>query len=1318
MPGLSAPVIHPHCCMNIHPRLSCASLLTWLAWGAALDAEAPTSFWRPVISVVEERPDGLRLVYEAGRESISWLGESPPLHAAQIRNMLCACAIGVPLDAEVELNVVEARVVARLDIEEAEKILSDEDALVRADGPVAVDETGFARSQRIARVAFAPGLNEQGEILLYDRVVVDVSFSYGKVEAPTGGASVRRDRWGEMMYRQMVINYDQARKWRLPHRGSASKVTQQPPAEGTRLRIVVRGRPGMYKVTGQDMIDAGVRLEDVEADRIRFLYGGGSILGRAKVVSSGIDLRETAIVVEDGDDGSFDREDFVLFYGQPPSRWEYNRSTGLYRWRQNLYTKDNVYFLEFGSAEPGPRAAIVDGSPGSGGIARSDRYRERLRQEGEFLLLRLFEQIPTGYDWYWEAFNGNARNFPTVLRDVAPEEPVVINLRFWGGDETTHRFAVSWNDQPAATVRFNGSESRAVTALQGAREGRNELGLIHEEGHEEWGSAKLDWYELEYSRRLVAVDGELAFNWDDAVRHAVRGNSDNDDDGDGAAGEFHLSGFPERPRIFVTSEVFAMKEIVDFTHDTSDSTVVFRGRFAGVIVPPRYVVSPPEKWRRPARIEIDPASQLKSPNNGADYVIITHADFRQASARLAAWRAQDDRFGAPMNTAVVDVADIYDEFSGGLLDPMAIRSFVNYAVDNWDPAPFFILLVGDGTYDYKNNSLTSHTNWIPAYQDGDHMYDEWYVRIEGEDRLPDLAIGRLPVQTAAQAEGLVDKIIGYDRSPEVGPWQVRSLLVSDDVNHPQKPGQREEFFIIDSETMARSAMPEDLNLEKLYIGHYPLEGRTKPKARDEFIRQFNAGALILTFVGHGNPGTLAHERMFVLSRDLDDIDNGGRLPLMYTAASQVGVFDDPARVSIPEALLNRADGGVIGFISATRVGYHTSNMVLAIEFHRHMYRSDETHVPVGLALTAAKVTSVVPEGPHDRGNVQRYSLLGDPAMRLARPRYKIGLNAPNSLSALEEVRLEGEVLAPDGQPDRQFSGSAWIQVFDSSARAQVEGQDYEQIGAPIFRSLAVVEEGRFEAIFRVPKDINYNANEGRLSAYVWGDRRPAAFGALTDIFLSGTAASIEPDDEGPTITVGFKGQAGFRSGDFVSPRPIMETLIEDAGGINITGEPGHHIVLTLDGETFNVTEFFSNRQGNYQSGVLEYELPELEPGTHEIRLKAWDGFNNSAKVELEVEVSEEGDSPLSDMLFFPNPMRDQGHFTYILSVPAQTVHISVFTLAGKLVEQLEVAGEPGYNQIAWNPREPLANGSYLYRIKAIFASGAQIETTDIVQVVQ
>ena len=115
--------------------------------------------------------------------------------------------------------------------------------------------------------------------------------------------------------------------------------------------------------------------------------------------------------------------------------------------------------------------------------------------------------------------------------------------------------------------------------------------------------------------------------------------------------------------------------------------------------------------------------------------------------------------GSTAQVLSVDVQDIYDEFSGGMLDPAALRNFLGYAESNWQRPPMFVLLLGDGSYDYKNNSKTSTGNWIPPYQDGDSTYDEWYTYLLGDDELPDMAIGRIPAQSATEANNIVDKII-------------------------------------------------------------------------------------------------------------------------------------------------------------------------------------------------------------------------------------------------------------------------------------------------------------------------------------------------------------------------------------------------------------------------------------------------------------------------------------------------------------------------------------------------------------------------------
>ena len=625
-------------------------------------------------------------------------------------------------------------------------------------------------------------------------------------------------------------------------------------------------------------------------------------------------------------------------------------------------------------------------------------------------------------------------------------------------------------------------------------------------------------------------------------------------------------------------------------------------------------------------------------------------------------------------------------------------------------------LIGDGTYDYKNNSSTSQGNWIPAFQDGDSTYDEWYTRVVGGDLFPDMAIGRLTVQTAAAADVVVDKIIAYDRAPEVGPWQSRMLLVSDDLTNWDNPDRVESIFIHDSENMARHVLPKALDLTKLYIAQFPLEGKEKPRARDEFIRLFNKGALIVTYVGHGSYYVLSHERMFLLSRDLDKLKNGGRLPLVFTAASQVGVFDDPVRLSIPEELLQKEDGGVIGMICATRIGYHPTNVRLTNQFYWQMYHTGREHVPIGLALTEAKqllLPDYDPSTPKEFRNIQRYSLFGDPATRLAVPRFQVQVDVADSLRALGEVAIAGQVLDAAGAPATAYKGQVWLQAFDSSAQSELEGFAYEQTGAPIFRGRFPVAEGRFRAAFRVPKDITYGGRNGRISAYVWSDDSPAAFGSVDGLVLAGTAVGVEADVEGPEISLRFKGAKGTK----IPRQTVLLASIADPSGINITGETGHEIELAIDGELFTLTDLYSVQGGDYRQGAIEFPLPDLEEGKHEIRLKAWDNFNNSSRATVVVEVGDdEGDAGLANVLFYPNPMRDSGYFTYELADDMRAVQIEIFSLAGRLIERLDGQTRAGYNQVSWTPSAGLANGSYIYRIEAERESGAAVARRAVLQV--
>ena len=566
----------------------------------------------------------------------------------------------------------------------------------------------------------------------------------------------------------------------------------------------------------------------------------------------------------------------------------------------------------------------------------------------------------------------------------------------------------------------------------------------------------------------------------------------------------------------------------------------------------------------------------------------------------------------------------------------------------------------------------------------------------GADDLPDLAVGRIAVRTPEEAALVVDKLIAYDREPEPGPWRSRVLLAADDTYHADKPERVEPDFVIDAERLA-AGLPPDLDVDKLYLVDYPLEGRFKPRAGRDFVESFSRGALLLTWVGHGNSQVLSHEHIFVVSRDLQELDNGRRLPLVYGAASQLGIFDDPDRDSMPEALLKHREGGVIAMIAATRVGFHPSNMELALSFHERLLSSGREGVPVGQALLEAKLRS-----NQNPTNSRRFSLFGDPGTRLALPRLKVELEAADTLRALEMARVRGRITR-GGEPVPSFEGRVRLQVLDSSyLRRRVEQGvtlEYERPGNAIFRGIFPVASGGFSVDFLVPRDITYRGLTGRVSALAWNPG-VSAHGAAGPVAFTGLSQAPPSDDvEGPVIAFEAAGRA-LREGDVLPGDASLRATLRDASGVNITGDVGHEIRLHIDGEASDVTGEY-HAVDDFRRGEVAFDLPGLEPGRHRLRLEAWDARNNWAEGELGIRVSEQVEARLADLLFHPNPLAGgPGHFCFDLSAPVDEVRISVHTLAGRRVGRVEGRGEAGPNAIAWEAPPGLANGTYLYSARA------------------
>ncbi len=223
-------------------------------------------------------------------------------------------------------------------------------------------------------------------------------------------------------------------------------------------------------------------------------------------------------------------------------------------------------------------------------------------------------------------------------------------------------------------------------------------------------------------------------------------------------------------------------------------------------------------------------------NNAADYVIITHSDFTAALNPLCKLR---DSLGLAVKVVETDL--IYSTFQGDE-DEDKIKAFTQQMYDNWDPGPRYVLLVGDANYaiatkDYVPSKLFPKFSFPYLGGYTTHANDNWYVELDGDDILPDLAIGRLPVSSIEDCEALVAKTVKYERSSISGQWQSTvCLVVSRDFERYATP-LLDTFFI-----------PANDSVIKVYDRF----GSSSTEMRQKTVDAFNQGTVLIFMVAHGS----------------------------------------------------------------------------------------------------------------------------------------------------------------------------------------------------------------------------------------------------------------------------------------------------------------------------------------------------------------------------------------------------------------------------------------------------------------------------------
>ena len=684
-------------------------------------------------------------------------------------------SIGVPLDSRVEALLVpqKTEVLKGLRLtpvqfgEQTDAFGYSPDYLSGGRYPaqmLEVGEPGFLRRQRVVGLKVYPFRVDPatGDVEVVRSARIEIRFTGGKsYQAETNG----NDEGFERIYSHVLLNYEEAKEWRV--RAPRSGVRSPSPFfEGEWWLKVVISDEGMYRVTYDDILDAGLDPSMIDPATFQLFYGGGKELPWS-VTYPRPELEEAAIEVTGDMDGSFDPGDEVIFYGQSLLRWEPYDT-----YLRHRYDSDNCYWLTWGNPDATPRRiTTIDGSPGVSGEElveyRNNKHIEQdhIYATEEFVFTRI---VPD--DWVWDNISGTAgepitRSYTFQLDETASGGSDSLRLEIYGQPNTgAHLVEVSVNGVEVREISFTGAArhntgwfSLPVDLLTG---GSNTLTLYLPRNTSALSqdAIYMGWFDVNAVYSMENADNELIFNGQsgtETFRYRLGGVS---------AGT---------PLLYLVSDPYGPSAIANFSIEGDD--LVFE--ITGSPTPDRFVYLDRGKLRTPRSVTVVDNLTLRSTHNGAEYLVITSPELEGEAQEIAMYRAEQLGF----LTMVVNSDRIYNEFSWGIKDVTAFRDFLKYAFESWEVSPTMALFLGDGHYDYKGFTSAGRNklNPLPPHINEDLVIEDWFVRFD-DDPNPDMIYGRIPVRTPQEARVAVQKVINYETDPEFGSWKSRAILVADD----------------------------------------------------------------------------------------------------------------------------------------------------------------------------------------------------------------------------------------------------------------------------------------------------------------------------------------------------------------------------------------------------------------------------------------------------------------------------------------------------------------------------------------------------------
>ncbi len=1088
---------------------------------------------------------------------------------------------------------------------------------------------------------------------------------------------------------------------------------------------------GIYKID-RTFIQKYLNLDPAGVDprNIKIYGNGGEMLPESNDDPFTDDLVENPIYFKGEADGRFDEQDFLLFYANGPDSYRFNEVSKDYAYRKNIYNNLSYYFIKIDNS-PGKRIATLASEP-------NPDYTSR--QSFDFIhyekdLVNLLDLDPggegSGKDWYGEELSntrefdfGNAFLFENIdlgkkgkfsyaFAGRSPIVSQVVSEVESARSVANINYVVYSSISRFANIATQTEDFQPVSDLVKARISYPQVSSTSTEG---W----LDYFQISVWKKLI---------WNNKTLYIM----------DPASNTANVSRF-------ILSKVTSTKQVWDITNPLDVQFI------QGELLPGeefRFSAKTSGSYRQ--FLVVDELLSFPSPDfistvgnqnihrlDEEDMLIIYNSKFKAEAERLMEHRSKH----SGLRVTALDQQQVFNEFSSGSQDPTAIRNLARMLYMR-NPNFKYLLLFGDGSYDQRYiNTKDPNQNFIVSYETDESLdpilafpSDDYFGLLDpGEGKnlagKLDINIGRLGARDSAEAKNLVDKIIRYDTDPRMmGDWKLSTLYSADD--------EDSNIHFTQAERIAETAKDNYplYNQEKIYLDAYEQittpGGERYPEVNKAFANAFYQGALVVNYLGHGGYTGLAQERI-LQNTDIRNLENYYKLPLVIVASCTFNGYDDPSKTNAGEEGLHNRKGGFLALFSTVRAVYSDDNFDLTNSVYSYLFQFENGQaLPLGEIMRRSK-------NEHSSGfivyNSRKFLLFGDPSQRLAIPTLKNKVTKINSKNigtqidtfrALENVHIEGIVTDQNDAIQSGFNGKLYITVYDKEISLRTKANDPGSFSASyplqkniIYKGLVEVLQGAWEFNFTIPKDINYDFGQGKISLYATDEKRLDAAGFEQRFIIGGVSKDSLRDDTPPLVNV-FINDAYFRSGGICDANPKIYAELSDDTGINISGNSiGHDLIAVLDGNTQSpiiLNQSYQSKFNNQKEGVVNYPLKNLKPGKHTLEITAWDIANNSGTGQVEFFVVTE-EQLLQGISNYPNPFSDKTVFQFETNLSAIEMHvrIDIQSLTGSPVRVLEEnLNNPGYRvaQIEWDGMDQnggqLPNGMYLYKLTVSAKTGQE-----------